>query len=372
MATTKKNTSSTQNNLIDGRVCVSFAALDRYVETNIVSAAEKEIRGSEFMGWGDSNQYPQYLFGLMKDVTLFRTLIQGIADYVVGDGVKSNTGFIPDDDAEQFVRKLALDYLLYGGFAIDVERSKTGELAKLYYLDFANIRSDKKNEFFWYSTEWQKSAGRAKATKYAKYRSDSKEFSSIFYYKNSNYQTYPMPPIMGDAAVAVETIKSISDYHFNNIQNGFSSPTVINFNNGQPTDEQKKEIEDNITEKFTGPQNAGRTVLSFNDDKEHAVNIAKIPTDDFDKKYETLLKNSRQVLFAAYKATPALFGIPTENNGFSTEEYDEQFKLFNRTVVRPIQKIICNACDKITKQANSVIIQPFSINWDENNEEKVS
>lgn len=367
-----KNTNSTKANEIrDGRVTVSFAALDKYLETNIVSANEKEIRGVDFIGWGDNNKYPQYIFGLMKDVTIFRTIVQGIADYVVGDGVTPNTMLLSPEEAEDLVRRLALDYALYGGFAIDVERSKEKKVAKLYHLDFQNVRSDKKNEFLWYSTEWDKSAGRAKATKYPRFRSDSIELSSIFYFKNNNFQTYPMPPIMGDAAVAVETIKAISDYHFNNLENGFASPTIINFNNGMPTDEQKKEIEENITEKFTGVQNAGRTVIAFNDDKDHQTTIAKIPSDDFDKKYETLRENSREVLFASYKATPALFGIPTDNKGFAEEQYEEQFKLFNRTVIRPIQKNICNAVDKIVGGQANLTIKPFSINWDSDTEKTV-
>ena len=98
-----KNTNSTKANEIrDGRVTVSFAALDKYLETNIVSANEKEIRGVDFIGWGDNNKYPQYIFGLMKDVTIFRTIVQGIADYVVGDGVTPNTMLLSPEEAEDF------------------------------------------------------------------------------------------------------------------------------------------------------------------------------------------------------------------------------------------------------------------------------
>ena len=369
---TKKSTPSTKDNMLDGKVCVSFAALDKYVESNIVSAQESEIRGSDFISWGDGNKYPQYLFGLFKDVTVFRTIVQGIADYVVGDGVSSNLAYLSKTDAEDLVRSLALDYALYGGFAIDVERSKEKNVAKILPLSIADIRSDKKNEFLWYSKEWNKSAGRAKATKYPKFRSDSTEMSSIFYQKNNYVQTYPMPVVMGDGAVSIETLKAITEFHWNNLENGFTSPTIINFNNGTPSDSQKKEIEDSISEKYTGYQNAGRTLLNFAQDKDHATTVVKIPSDDFDKKYETLRDNAMEILFAAYKATPALFGIPTDNKGFAEENYEEQFKLFNRTVVRPIQKIICNAVDDITGNPNSITIKPFTIEWEENKEETVS
>lgn len=368
-----KNTPTTKakKENLEGKVLVSFAALNPYYTTNITSAEEKEIRGVDFISWGDANRYPDYLFGLYTDVTLFRTIVNGIADYVVGDGVKSNVPQLSPEDAENLVRNLALDYALYGGFAIDVERSKEKKIAKMLPLSMKDVRSNKDNDFLFYSTDWSKSAGRVDFTKYGKFRPDGEEFSSIYYFKNFTSKVYPMAPLEGDGAIACETLKAISDFHFNNINNGFASNYIINLNNGVPTDEQKKEIEDNITEKFTGYQNAGRPVVSFNADKDHESTISKIEQDDFDKKYEALRTNSQQVLFMAYKASPNLFGLINDNKGFAEENYDDAMKLFNRTVIRPIQKKICNAVDYITGQADSLTIKPFSIDWSDDAQEKV-
>lgn len=367
------NTSSTKAKQLVGKVNVSFAAIDQYVESNIIRAEEKEVTGKDFISWGDGNKYPDYLYGLYNDVTLLRTIIMGIGDYAVGDGVKSNNSFFEDEEMEDIVKKCAIDYMLYGGFALDVERNKIGGLAKIYYIDFKKLRSDKKNEFIYYSEDWSKSAGRVKCTKYSKYRKDGQEASSIFYFKNSYTQTYPLSPLAGDGAVAAETIKAISEFHFNAICNGFSSNYIINFNNGQPDDEQKEEIEDNFSEKFGGYQNAGRPMLSFNEDTDHQTTITKVDSDNFDEKYQALKNNSRQVIFTCFKSNPILFGIPTENNGFASDDYDQAFKLFNRTVIRPVQKVICNAFDKIIGKQDTVAIKPFSIDWaeDENNEQIV-
>lgn len=368
----KKSTPTTKDKTeMEGKVIVSFAALNPYYTTNITSAEEKEIRGADFISWGDGNRYPDYLFGLYNDVTLFRTIANGIADYVVGDGVKSNISQLSTEEAEELVKSLALDYALYGGFCIDVERSKEKKIAKILALPMKSIRSDKKNEFLFYSTDWSKSAGRVEFTKYGKFRPEGDEYSSIYYYKNFIGKTYPMAPLEGDGAIACETLKAISDFHFNNINNGFSSNYIVNMNNGVPTDEQKKEIEDNVTEKFTGYQNAGRPVIAFNADKDHETTITKIEQDDFDKKYEALRANSQQVLFMAYKAAPNLFGLINDNKGFAEENYNEAMKLFNRTVIRPIQKKICNAVDYITGQADSLTIKPFSIDWSDDAQEKV-
>lgn len=48
------------------------------------------------------------------------------------------------------MRKMALDLLVFGGFAIQVIRNMAGGIAEVYALDFMKVRSDEKNEIFYY------------------------------------------------------------------------------------------------------------------------------------------------------------------------------------------------------------------------------
>ena len=79
-------------------------------------------------------------------------------------------------------------------------------------------------------------------------------------------------------------------------------------------------------------------MLNFNNDTEHATSVVRLNADDFDKKYDALLKSVREDIFISMRATPNLFGKTTENNGFSKEEFVEAFTLFNKTVIQPVQK----------------------------------
>ena len=83
--------------------------------------------------------------------------------------------------------------------------------------------------------------------------------------------------------------------------------------------------------------------------------------DDFGDRYKALSERSRQQLFTAFRANPNLFGIPTEGNGFANEQYEESYKLYNRTVVRPLQKRLCDAYDKIFGVEGLISIKPFSL-----------
>ena len=136
---------------------------------------------------------------------------------------------------------------------------------------------------------------------------------------------------------------------------------VINFNNGAPTQEMKREIERDVNEKFAGKSNAGRIMLSWNDSKDVEPTVQRLEQDDFGQRYKSLAGHCRQQIFTAFRANPNLFGIPTENLGFSEEEYDSAFRLYNRTAVRPVQRVICEAFERIYGQPNVITIAPFTL-----------
>ena len=135
---------------------------------------------------------------------------------------------------------------------------------------------------------------------------------------------------------------------------------IINFNNGVPTDEAQEEMEININEKFSGASNAGRILMSFNDSEANNTSIERVDSDDFDEKYQALAERSKTEIFTAFRANPVLFGI-NYSSGFNENEFNEAFKLYNRTVIKPIQKDIIDTFDKIFNTKSSITIKPFSL-----------
>lgn len=343
---------------------LSFSATNRQWETNIISPTETELSGRNYVQYGDMNKYPEYLNELAENTSTLKSIINGTTDYVLGDSVTS-TYFTGENAQGHTVRDIVKyctkDYLTYGGFAIQVTRNKLGNIAGVLYIDFKKLRSDKHNTVFYYCDDWKRWT--TKSLKYPKFKADSTDATSIFYYKDNVNSTYPTPIWGGGGVIAAELEKSINEFHLNNIHNGFSASYIINLNNGTPTDEVREEIEELIDEKFTGAQNAGRFILNFANDKEHGADVQKLDVSDFDKQYEALAKRSREQLFTAFRATPNLFGINTESLGFSSEEYKQSYTLYNKTVVQPIQTIFTESFKKITG-TDSLTIEPFTINFD--------
>ena len=372
------------------RANVSFLAIDPYTETHIVSAKERRIPGKNIVEWGDNNLYPEYLLDLYNNVATLKSVIDGCVDYIAGDdvtilplrqgmdGVMNAKG---DTIVEQ-VKDVAHDEEKYGGFALQIIRGKDGKPSEVYHIDMRFLRTNKECDVFYYCEDWKKT-GKKKVIVYPKFipsiaekwlaltdEERDRHASSILFVKSIRTQVYPSPRYSASVK-SCEIERCIDDFHLNAINNGFTGSYIINFNNGKPAPEAMEEIEDNFNEKFAGHQNAGRIAFSWNESRTTATTIEQVQVQDFGEKYKSLEATSRQRIFTAFRANPNLFGIPTENLGFSSEEYESAFRLFNRTHVRPIQKKIADAYDKIYGQKGVLTIVPFSMDEESATDEAV-
>ena len=355
----------TTNNIEKAKIQLS--ALNPYLQDNKVENVEKEISGKDFISWGNDNQYPDYLFSLYTDCATLQSIVNGTADFICGNSITCNsTRFekIVNKNGEtisDIIQRISTDYLIFGGFALQVIRNAVGEITEIYWIDFTKLRSNKKNEVFFYSEDWCKSYGRVKYIIYPKFNPDDSNPTSIFYYKgNKTRTTYPVP-IYNAANTSCELEKKINEFHLNEISNNFLTSKIINFNSGVPDDDLKNEIERNLNEKFAGSENAGRILISFNNNKDSETTVTDLPMDDFAERYNALQARCREQIFLAFRAQPIIFGLQKENNGFSQDEYLQAFALYNRTVVQPIQQTIIKSFDKILGFEGSLTIVPFSI-----------
>ena len=357
------------------RPVVAFAAIDPYIERNIVPPTERKYAGSERVQWGPGDRYPAYILDLFDSCPTLRSVISGCVDFITGDEVlfrgSSSAKMNADgDNPRDVVSALALSMERLGGIALNVVRSKEGKPLHVYALDVSTIRSNADNTVFWYSKKWGRpNADPVRLPEYIPRLADewtkmderarNEAASSLVFIKSDKMRVYPSP-CYAAAIKSCEIERSIDDYHLNSLENCFAASAIINFNNGIPDDEQKKEIEKEVNEKFSGHSNAARIAVNFSPSKDNMAVIQTLKTEDFGERYSALSKHSRQQIYTSFRANPNLFGIPTESLGFSSEEYETAFKLFNRTHVRPIQAMITDTFEYIFGE-KVLEIRPFTL-----------
>ena len=312
----------------------------------------KEVRGKEYMYYGDRNLFPQRLIELYDSSAMHHTAIQAIKDGIIGDGIKVVGGEYINSKGEtvdEVFEKIALDYSIYNGYAVNVVWNKAGDrIAEIYHLPFANVRSGKQdeednvNEYF-YSSDWS-NIRKYKPVSYKAFDpTDNKKDNASQIYYCFNYtpgnDVYPLPAYVG-ALNDIELDARVSRFHNANISNGLAPSMFVQFRNGIPTPEERRMIYNEIEETFTGEDNAGRFFLAFSEPgKELQVTPIENANDDY---YITLEERISSRILTAHRITsPLLLGIK-DANGFSSnaEEILISYSHFMNTVIEPKRKKI--------------------------------
>lgn len=326
-----------------------------------------KAKNTGYVKYGEDNDYPDYLWELFKHSSQMSSIIQQMKDYIIGNGIVSEyhlkTVNRKGESFDDFIEKIVLSYLIYGGFAFQIIRNKAGDVSEMYHLDFRYIRVNEDEDKIYFSKEWNK--GRRQPIVYDRYLKGSKLSNSVFYYKGKlTNEVYPIPMYIS-AMTSLEISTQIPDYHLKNLVNGFNPSVLINFNNGSNVPESvADEIEEKVYDKFAGTENAGRILISFNDDKEHSTEMTRLPSDGLIDQYNSLSDNVEKDIYTAFRMNKILMGDSSDNTGFSKQPYIEAFALYQKSVIGPIQKELENVFNN-TFGEGTLHFDKFTIDWSE-------
>ena len=332
---------------------------------------ESVYSDDKLVQWGKNNDAPVLYLNCYRNSASLKSIIDGTVGYVLGDGIEVNAKAWEKEvngrgvTMRQFVAHLAMSYLNYGGFAFQIIYNKLGNPVEMYPLDFRKCRVNESKTKVWYSKKnWSKYGTKAEVfDMFNPSKFDKDKPTQIFWYGGDfSTSVYPFPPYYGAMADILTEIEC-SKYSLNTVSNGFAAKYIINFpENNNLTDEQKEGIETAIKEKFCGSETDANFMLYWAAGGS-GIDVKKIETDDTSEKYIAIKNNARQNIFVSMRATPNLFGLPTETTGFNSQEFSDALKLYEKTVVDPIRDIIKESIDKVTGVENSISIVPISISF---------
>ena len=327
------------------------------------SPSVKEVKGQNFVSYGDDNNYFQYLIDRYNGSPTNNAIINGISEMIYGKGLDAtDSNRKPDAYAQMMTlftpdctRKVVYDLKLMGQCALQVIYSKDrSKIVKLEHIPVETLRAEKCNdkgeiEAYFYHYDWAKYK-RSDDLKRIPAFGYSKEGLEILYIKpyRAGFKYYSPVDYQGGTQYA-ELEEEISNYHLNNIMNGLAPSMLINMNNGTPDPEQRELIERRIYEKFSGSSNAGKFILSFNDNAETAATIEPIQLSDAHNQYQFLSdESSRKILVSHRVVSPMLLGIKDNTGlGNNADELKTATILMDNTVIRPFQRLLIENFDKI-------------------------
>lgn len=354
---------------------------------NEVQPTVTEIGGLDWVQYGDGkykNCYPQYLIELYNNSATHAAVINATAAMIAGEellveetkdlqqyvALKKIMANVGDGQTlHELITKISFDLKLQGAYALNIIWSKDKtKIAAIHHIPVEQVRVGKPNEDgkvteYYISPDWKQYRRKEYAPqRIAAYSAEDRtEASQLLYtglYSPAMELYYTPDYVASTNWVQIDNLTS--DFHLNNISNGFSGSYFINFANGIPTPEERRQIEKQITDKHSGTNNAGKFVLSFSDDANSRPEIIPIQVSNADKQYTVLNELCIQNIMIGHRVTsPMLLGVKTEGQLGGRSELLQAHELYNNSVVTPFQNIVLKTLKKLL--AVNGITLPISI-----------
>ena len=360
-----------------------------------------ETRGKEWISYGDtngdwSNLYPQFLIDLYYSSSISAAIINSTAEMIAGENLiiedeedrdtetrMKLQNFMDrangNESLHEVIKKLSFDFKLQGAFALNVVWSNDRtQIAEIYHVDVSKIRCARPDEFgktpgYYISADWSNTRQNKPYYVPCFNVHDRTSPNQILYsgLYSPNMNSYYIPDYVSCNNWALIDGR-VSEYHLNAISSGFSGSFMVNFSNGIPTQEERFQIEQSLTDKFTGQNNAGKFILTFSDDKTRTPEIQAITPSDLDKQYLALQELLVTNILSGHRVTSrTLMGLDS-TNGFSsnTDEIVNAANFYLNTVIKPFQDQLVKQLRKIFKvnqmdlPVNFVQLKPITVQFD--------
>ena len=304
----------------------------------------KEKKGEGYIQYGDRNDYPNYLVDLFNKSAKHNAIIKSKVHYISANGWKGSPEaetFIKKvnrmESLEDLTRKVSLDAELFGGYYLEIIWSVTKQLAEIWHCDYTKVRTNKDNTQFWYKEEW--SDRNEKPMVYGAFNPSNPVGKQILYVKEyrPNMGYYSLPGYFG-ALNYIESDIEVSKHVLGNAQTGFSASKLITLPNGEPSDEEKRNIEKRFTNRFSG-SDGKKFILAFVNDSQRKPIVDDLGTSDITKedfgRVDSLIQTN---IFSGHQiTTPSIFGIAEAGKLGSRSEMRDGYEIFKNTYVNSKQ-----------------------------------
>jgi hypothetical protein len=320
-----------------------------------------ENNKNEWVEYGADNNYYQFLIDRYSNSATNNAVINNICRLIFGQGLTATDSAMKPNEWAQLLsilkeddlRRIIFDLYALGQCALQIHYDKGHKaITRAFHTPIQLLRPEKCNQDgdivgYFYSDNWSDPKKYVPKRFYA-FGTSKKEVEILYlapysagmkYFSNVDYQ--------GGIDYAYLEEK-IAEYLINEVENSFAPTSIVNFNNGTPTDEMKDEISASVIGKLTGSKGK-KVVISFNENESTKTTIDTVPLNDAPEHYQYLSDESTfKILRSHNVTTPLLFGVSVAT-GFSSnaDEMKTGALLFENMVIKPKQQVIVEMIKKI-------------------------
>jgi len=351
--------------------------MDNLIILNFQEARQPEYREKKganggYIEFGEKNEYPSYLLTLYNKSAKHNAIVKGKVNYIIGNGWDTKE---EDPVADQFIkqpnyyeslddltRKVSIDIEVFGGAYLEVIWSVTGgQITQVCHIDYTKIRSNKDNTQFWYKKDWNDR--KEDPIIINAFNTQNRVGKQILYLKEyrPGLDTYALPGYMGSLNY-IESDIEVSKHVLGNAQTGFSASKLITLPNGEPSPDEKRNIERRFSDRFSG-SDGKKFILSFTNDPARKPIIEDLGASDITKEdFSRVDAIIQQNIFAGHQiVSPMLFGIKTEGQLGGASELMTAYEIFKSTYANDKQQYlegVFNMLARIKGATSDMYIKP--------------
>lgn len=335
------------------------------IEPNIVTTNKNVLY---FNADAEDNAYPQKLIDLYLNASsVHSNFINLKTNLMRGNGLEPVTPSVEwetfvktknkvGDDLQDIFNKACFDYSLFEAAALQVIYDSEGAIARVYHVDASYVRAEAPDEFgrvnYWLISKYwgditNKSNKRAtennKAVRVAGYNPETwKEDGGVqlLYIKKyvAGSVVYAIPSY-NSSTDYIQLDSELADFQLNKVAGGMHVNGML-YLNGDPDEEEKKEIERKIDRKFGGTK--GRKVMLVFGTGQEERPVFESLEEKNEKLFNDLIAISAQKIATAHGGNLALAGIEGTgvDLGGDANKLNTSLAFYNKTTVKPMQTIL--------------------------------
>lgn len=362
---------------------------------------DKQVEGTPIVknsnrGWinyGSKNDYPFQLLTLYAQSVTHHACIDFAVNSIIGKGVDySAMEGVPmpnyTEDWTSFVRKLSLDFVLYGSFAFQIIKNKDGKTYSFYHQPFETVRLSPYDEDGQISTAWicedWSALGRCKPIElpifgFQEGYSIKSGIPYLFVYRTYTPQNnYYAAPIYSSALNAIQAEIEMQKFDLKAITNNFVPSGMLEMGPVE-SDKDKQEIINNINKMFIGADAVNSLMITFaSGNGESPVKFTPFVGNAtnvnlYDSANDRIVN---RILEAHRIPSKALIGLPMDSSGFSNqaEMMEAAYNLYNINVGNNNRETIVGTINHLFAMNGvdiELVLKPLKYNLLDENVEQV-
>jgi hypothetical protein len=233
------------------------------------------------------------------------------------------------------------------------------------------MRTNKDNTQYWYKEDWKDN--KVKPVVVAAFNPKQPVGKQILYVKEyrPNIGIYGLPSYFA-ALNYIESDIEVSKHILGNAQTGFSASKLITLPNGEPNDEEKRNVDNRIRKTYSGADGKKYMIAFVNDISRKPViddlGTSDLTKEDFGKIDELIQTN----IFSGHQVTtPSIMGIAEAGKLGTRTEMRDGYEIFKNTYVNAKQmhlESIFNMLAKlkgVTSEIKIIPTEPIGIEFSE-------